>query len=166
MSYRSLFPVAVLVSALAAPLAAQAPDSVTFRGTGGIISQSVAIPAGRAVLITSGMLGPVVDSTAPAGTRGRYGDTKTQGIGIMKTLQKALADAGLTMKDVVSLRVFIAGDATKGGQFDFPGWNEAYGQFFNNPTNPTKPTRYVVGVAWLARPEALLEIDATAVYPK
>lgn len=154
---------------LALPLAtlqAQSTDTIVFRGTGGPISSNVTVPANRGWFITSGTIAPVVDSTAAAGTRGRYGDTKTQGMGILRTLQKQLAAEGMTLKDVIMLRVYVAPDPQKGGQFDFQGWFDAYAEFFARPDNPTRVTRSTVGVAALVRPEFLIEIEAVAVYPK
>ena len=94
------------------------------------------------------------------------GDTKTQGMGILREIQKQLAGEGLTLKDVVMLRVYIAPDAANGGKFDFQGWFDAYAEFFARANNPTRVTRSTVGVAALVRPDWLIEIEAVAVYPK
>ena len=69
------------------------------------------------------------------------------------------------MQDVVYLRVYVVPDKEKGGQCDFKGWFEAYGQFFGTAENPTKPARSTVGVAALVSPDWLIEIEAVAVYP-
>jgi enamine deaminase RidA (YjgF/YER057c/UK114 family) len=158
--------VAVFLALPFAALQAQGIDTIVFRGTGGPISSNVTVPANRAWFITSGTVAPVADSTAAAGTRGRFGDTKTQGMGILRTLQKQLAAEGMTLKDVIMLRVYVAPDPQKGGQFDFQGWFDAYAEFFARPDNPTRVTRSTVGVAGLVRPEFLIEIEAVAVYPK
>ena len=63
------------------------------------------------------------------------------------------------------LRVYVVADKAKGGKFDFPGWFEAYGQFFGTAENPVKPARSTVGVAALVNPELLIEIEAVAAYP-
>ena len=154
---------------LALPLttvAAQTVDSIVFRGSGGPISSNVTVPANRGWFITSGTVAPVADSTAPQGSRARMGDTKTQGMGILREIQKQLAGEGLTLKDVVMLRVYIAPDAANGGKFDFQGWFDAYAEFFARANNPTRVTRSTVGVAALVRPDWLIEIEAVAVYPK
>jgi enamine deaminase RidA (YjgF/YER057c/UK114 family) len=145
---------------------AQSGDSVVFRGSGGPISSNVTVPANRTWFITSGTVAPMADSTAPAGSRARFGDTKTQGVGILRALQRQLAGEGLSLKDVVMLRVYVAPDPQKGGQFDFQGWFDAYAEFFARADNPTRVTRSTVGVAALVRPDYLIEIEAVAVYPK
>ena len=108
---------------------------------------------------------PVADESIPAGSSARYGDTKTQGIGILKAIDAKLKEAGLGLKDVIYLRVYVAADKTKDGKFDYPGWFEAYGQFFGTPKNPVKPARSTVGVAGLVNADWLIEIEAVAVYP-
>jgi enamine deaminase RidA (YjgF/YER057c/UK114 family) len=159
----------LLALTVALPLAsasAQSGDSVVFRGTGGPISANVTVPANRAWFITSGTVAPMADSTAPAGSRARFGDTKTQGVGILRALQRQLAGEGLSLKDVVMLRVYVAPDPQKGGQPDFQGWFDAYADFFARADNPTRVTRSTVGVAALVRPDYLIEIEAVAVYPR
>ena len=157
---------AVCIAVPFTTVAAQATDSIIFRGSGGPISSNVTVPANRGWFITSGTVAPVADSTAAAGTRARFGDTKTQGMGILRQIQRQLAGEGLTLKDVIMLRVYVAPDPQKGGQFDFQGWFDAYAEFFARPDNPTRVTRSTVGVAGLVRPEFLIEIEAVAVYPK
>ncbi len=129
------------------------------------ISAAVSVPAGRALLMTSGTVPPVADEKAPAGSPARYGDTKTQGIGALRAIEAQLKKAGLGLKDVIYLRVYIAADKSKDGHFDFPGWFEAYGQFFGTAENPVKPARSTMGVATLVNPDWLIEIEAVAAYP-
>lgn len=156
---------AVLLCALAARPAAAQTDSVVFRGTGGPISQNVTVPANRRWLITSGTVAPVLDSAA-TNAHTRYGDTKTQGIAILRNIEKQLVAQGLGLKDVVQMRVYVAPDAEMGGQWDFQGWFDAYAEFFAKPSNPTRVTRSTIGVAALVRPGMLIEVEAVAVYPK
>lgn len=129
------------------------------------ISSSVAIPAGSATFSTSGTVPPVLNKDGKT-VYERYGDTKTQGIGILKEIEKQLKEQDLTLADVAYLRVYIAQDALKEGKFDFDGWFEAYAQFFNTPENPVKPARSTLGVAALVNADWLIEIEAVAVYPK
>jgi len=125
----------------------------------------VAIPANAAVVWTSGTVPSVADTSAPAGTRARYGDTKTQAISVLTAIEARLKEHGLTMKDVVYLRAYLVPDKEKGGTIDVQGWNAAYGQFFNNATNPVKPARSTVGVAALVSADYLVEVEAFAVFP-
>lgn len=158
----------LLLAAAGAPLVAQAtpPTSVEFKGNPNAnISNTVAIPAGAAVVWTSGTVPGVADRNAPAGSRARYGDTRTQAISVLQAIEARLKEHGLTMKDVVYIRAYLVPDKEKGGAIDTQGWNEAYGQFFNNANNPTKPSRSTVGVAALVSPDWLVEVEAFAVYP-
>ncbi len=160
--------IAALISlAVATPVVrAQAPTQVTFTGSAqSPISNNVAIPAGRASLWISGTVPEMADPKAPAGSRERWGDTKTQARSIIKTLEAQLVAKGLTLKDVVYMRVYIAADKAKGGAFDFTGWFEAYGEFFGTAQNPTKVSRSTLGVPALVSPDWLIEIEAFAIYP-
>ena len=149
-----------------AAAAGESPDEVKFSGAASSpIASTVAVPPGRAWFLTSGTVPPVADEKAPAGDPIRYGDTKTQGIGALHQIEARLKEAGLSLKDVVYLRVYVAADKTKEGKFDYPGWFEAYGQFFGTAENPVKPARSTVGVASLVNPDWLIEIEAVAVYP-
>ena len=142
------------------------PKTVLFEGAAASpISSFVALPAGRAMLWTSGTVPPVADSSAPADSPARYGDTKTQAIGILKTIEAQLAKQNLTMRDVVYLRVYVVPDAAKQNKPDFQGWFDAYAQFFGNGTNPIKPARSTVAVPALVNAGWLIEIEAVAVYP-
>jgi enamine deaminase RidA (YjgF/YER057c/UK114 family) len=107
----------------------------------------------------------MADANAPAGSRARWGDTKTQAISVLTSIEARLKEHGLTMKDVVYLRCYLVPDKEKGGTIDTQGWNEAYSQFFNNATNPVKPARSTVGVAALVSADWLVEVEAFAVYP-
>jgi enamine deaminase RidA (YjgF/YER057c/UK114 family) len=140
--------------------------SVTFTGSPrSPISSNVAVPAGRGYFWTSGTVPSVADTTAPAGSPARFGDTKTQGISILRTIEAQLKEKGLTMRDVIYLRVYVVADKNKNNAFDYQGWFDAYAQFFGTAANPTKPARSTVGVAGLVNPEWLIEIEAFAVYP-
>ena len=128
------------------------------------ISSGVIVPEGASYLFTSGTVPPLLNKDGKT-VYERYGDTKTQGIGILKELEKQLKAQGLSLKDVVYLRVYVTPDAAKENTFDYNGWFEAYSQFFNHESNPVKPARSTVGVASLVSPDWLIEIEAVAVYP-
>jgi enamine deaminase RidA (YjgF/YER057c/UK114 family) len=167
MSARVLSAVALL-AALSINAEAQGgpPKTVTFTGGGrGNISNTVAIPANAAVVWTSGTVPGVADTAAPRDSRARYGDTKTQAISVLRAIETRLKEHGLGMKDVVYLRCYLVPDPEKGGTIDVAGWNEAYGQFFNNATNAVKVARSTVGVHSLVSPQYLVEIEAFAVFP-
>ena len=153
--------------AAAAPAASQGPPAdVTFYGAPtSPISSGVLIPAGRASIWISGTTPAVVKADAPAGSRERFGDTRTQAASILKNIEGQLAARGLTMKDVVYLRAYLVPDATKENKIDTAGWNAAYTEVFGTPANPTKTARSTVGVVALVNADWLIEIEAFAVYP-
>ena len=166
-SIRNAATAAALLTAVAVSAEAQGgpPSKVTFTGGRGNISNTVAIPANAAVVWTSGTVPSVADTSAPTGSRARYGDTKTQAISVLQAIEARLKEHGLGMKDVVYLRAYLVPDKEKGGTIDSQGWNDAYGQFFNNATNPVKPARSTVGVTALVNPAWLVEVEAFAVFP-
>ncbi|MGG4095940.1 RidA family protein [Paenibacillus lautus] len=128
------------------------------------ISSGVIVPVGASYLFTSGTVPPLLNKDGKT-VYERYGDTKAQGIGILKEIEKQLEEQGLTMKDVVYLRVYLTPDAANNGTFDYTGWFDAYAQFFNTKENPVKPARSTVGVASLVNADWLIEIEAVAVCP-
>ena len=139
------------------------PVDVAFTGEGASpIASGVAVPAGRSYFWTSGTVPSLVKKDG-ATIYERYGDTYVQGVSCLKNIEKVLADQGLTLKDVVYLRVYVVADAAKGGRPDFAGWFKAYGEFFNTATNPVKTARSTVGVSALVSPDWLIEIEAVAV---
>ncbi len=143
------------------------PTEIAFTGPAtSPISAAVSVPSNRALFLTSGTVPPVVDESAPTGSPARYGDTKTQGAGALKQIEARLKEVGLTLKDVIYLRVYVTADKTKDCKFDFQGWFDAYGQFFGTAECPVKPARSTVGVAALVNPDWLIEIEAVAVYPQ
>ena len=129
------------------------------------IASGVGVPAGRAYFWTSGTVPSVINKDA-TNVYEKFGDTYTQGVSCLKNIEKVLADQGLTIKDVVYLRVYVVPDATKDGKPDYAGWFKAYGEFFNNEKNPAKTARSTVGVQSLVSPDWLIEIEAVAVYPE
>jgi enamine deaminase RidA (YjgF/YER057c/UK114 family) len=130
-----------------------------------LISQGVVIPAGHASVWVSGTTPPVLKADAPAGSRERYGDTRTQAAGILKTIEGQLMPLGLSMKDVVYVRAYLVADPANGGKIDLAGWNAAYQSAFGTEANPTKTARTSVGIAALGSPEFLIEIEAFAIVP-
>lgn len=130
------------------------------------ILRGVEIPKNKKTFFTSGLVAPVLDtSAAKTNAEKRRGNTYTQSINTLERIKKTLKEAGLTMKDVVYLRVYIAPDKTKDNEPDFDAWFKAYGKFFNNEENPVKVARTTLGVYRLARPDILVEVEAVAVYP-
>jgi enamine deaminase RidA (YjgF/YER057c/UK114 family) len=163
----ALVAVLALYSAPALAQTAMPPDSVHFYGLTprSTIAGGVVIPANRAYVWTSGTVPPVFNERAEAGTRERFGDTKIQAAGTLRRIEEQLEGVGLSLRDVVYLRAYLVPDP-RTGRIDTQGWNEAYGEFFGNPANPTRPARSTVGVVELVNPDWLIEIEAFAVYPE
>ncbi len=90
-------------------------------------------------------------------------DSKAQTAVILTKIKDILAAEGLTMGDIVMMRVYMVGVPSKNGQMDNGGMNEAYRTFFGTPEQPNKPARATVQVAALGSPTTLVEIEVQAV---
>ena len=133
----------MLAALLAACTAAQAeivrhpiPNS-TFP-----IAQSVEIRGNVTTYYISGQVPPVVNKDADPASLQAYGDTRTQSVGVLK------------------MQVFLVHNAA--APMDSKGFMEGYTQFFGG-SQPNLPARSVVGVAALANPGFLVEIEVIAV---
>jgi enamine deaminase RidA (YjgF/YER057c/UK114 family) len=155
-----------LVSCRTQPVASSSGKVRYFGNPTAVISSAVVVPANRKYYWSSGVVSPVLDPSAPEGTREKHGDTKSQAIGILNRLQDSLSTQGLTFRDVTYLRVYVAPDKFNNNQIDFKGWFEAYARFFGTAENPTKPSRSTLGVASLVSTDKLIEIELVAVYPE
>lgn len=82
-------------------------------------------------------------------------DVQAQTRQTLENVRTLLAQAGLTLADVVKTTVFLTRIE------DFAAMNAVYREFFSEPL----PTRSTVGVAALARPELVVEIEAIALRP-
>jgi enamine deaminase RidA (YjgF/YER057c/UK114 family) len=142
-------------------------QSATFYGSPtGRIASGVILPVDRQVLWSSGATPGVVNQEAPADSPDRYGDTKAQARSTLQKLEADLKAQGASMKDVVYIRAYLVPDPKTNNRIDTQGWNAAYGEFFGNAENPTKPARSTVGVAQLVGATQLIEIELFAVMPK
>lgn len=147
---------------------AQAPKDEVWRldNPGAQILKGVSVPEGKSYFFTSGLVAPVADEGAGVENPARYGgDTYAQSVAVMKRIAAVLEEASLSLEDVIFLRVYLAPDPQNEGKIDFDAWFKAYPLFFDNPDNPIKVARTTLGVAALARPGILVEIEAVAVRP-
>jgi enamine deaminase RidA (YjgF/YER057c/UK114 family) len=143
------------IGAAALPAAADAPGTLTYTGDpAASISSGVALPAGTAMYWVSG--------TPPSAP---LGDMKSQSESILKKLDTTLHGQGLSLANVVYLRVYLVADKAT-GKVDYKGWFDAYAESFGNAANPVKPARSTIAVAGLVQPDWLIEIEAFAAYPK
>lgn len=150
----------VAASAFAADVVRHKIPNSTFP-----IAAAVEVPAGKTLVFLSGAVPPVADANAPKDTPQAYGDTKTQTVGVLTSIEKQLKGMGLSMGDVVKMQVFLVGDPGKGGKMDFAGFMAGYTQFFGTKEQPNLPSRSAMQVAALASPNFLVEIEVTAVRP-
>jgi enamine deaminase RidA (YjgF/YER057c/UK114 family) len=127
------------------------------------ISQSVEVSGNVTTYFLSGQVPPAVDKTADATTPQAYGDTKTQTVGVLNKIKGILDGLGLGMGAIVKMQVFLVNDSRS--SMDFKGFMEGYTQFFGGD-QPNLPARSVIGVAALANPGFLVEIEVIAVAAK
>jgi enamine deaminase RidA (YjgF/YER057c/UK114 family) len=154
----ALFSLAVL---LASTIAARAdlvrvpiPNS-TFP-----IALAVQVPPTATTIYVSGQVPPVANKDADPASPQAYGDVKAQTVGVLNKIKGVLEGLGLGIGDVVKMQVFLVHDAR--APMDFKAFMEGYTQFFGG-AQPNLPARSVVGVASLANPGFLVEIEVVAV---
>ena len=124
------------------------------------IARAVEVRGNVTTYYVSGQVPPVVNKDADPSTSAAYGDTKTQTVGVLTRIKGILEGFGLSMGDVVKMQVFLVHGAA--APMDFKAFMEGYTQFFGG-SQPNLPARSVVGVASLANPGFLVEIEVIAV---
>jgi enamine deaminase RidA (YjgF/YER057c/UK114 family) len=124
------------------------------------IAQSVEVSGNATTYYVSGQVPPVVDKDADPKSPQAYGDTKTQTVGVLNKIKAILEGLGLGMGNVVKMQVFLVNEAH--APMDFKAFMDGYTQFFGGD-QPNLPARAVVGVAALANPGFLVEIEVIAV---
>jgi enamine deaminase RidA (YjgF/YER057c/UK114 family) len=143
--------------------AAQTPVKHIQTSKAGI---ATAVWAGDTLYVSGQLANPVTPADRDKGTPAVYGDMKTQAASALGKIESILKEQGLTMGDVISMHVFMAGDPANGGKLDFAGMNAAYAQYFGTAEQPNKPARAAMQVAALVTPGALVEIEVIAVRGK
>jgi enamine deaminase RidA (YjgF/YER057c/UK114 family) len=123
------------------------------------IAQAVEVSGNARTIYVSGQVPPVVNKDADPNSPQAYGDTRTQTVGVLNRIKGILEGLGLTMGDVVKMQVFLVHSAA--APMDFKAFMEGYTQFFGG-SQPNLPARSVVGVASLANPGFLVEIEVIA----
>ena len=114
----------------------------------GIMSQGIAVPAGRMVF-ASGQVARDVDGSLV----GR-GDIRAQTRKTLENLQAVLAEGGATMDDVVKVTVFVTSLSEH-----FAAIHEVRKEFFKSDY----PASTLVEISSLVDPDMLIEIEAIAV---
>jgi len=163
------------------------------------IANGVSVGAHVATYTASGTGPAAANTAAPAGTPERYIDfpggklppgvtiTEAQGINALKQVSANLEAVGLTPRDVISMRVYLA-NPPGSDSADFNGWNRAYRQFYANTdlttgkpmevplgsaapakpmyVNPARPSRVALEVENLPVQGWLVEVEVVAAYPE
>lgn len=160
----ALFATTVLAASVSFAQAHAQSDIVRHNEATFPIASAIEVPAGSSTIYLSGMGAPVVNTKAPQKSLEAYGDLATQTEGALKRIEETLAGMGLTMGDVVQMHVFMVADA-KTKKLDFEGMMKGYTKFFGTASQPNLPVRSAFGVAQLANPGWLVEIEVTAVRP-
>ncbi|MEA2835969.1 MAG: hypothetical protein QOD89_519 [Bradyrhizobium sp.] len=124
------------------------------------IALAVQVPANATTFYLSGQVPPVANKDADPQSPQAYGDVKTQTVGVLNRIKGILEGLGLGMGDVVKMQVFLVHDAR--APMDFKAFMDGYTQFFGG-SQPNLPARTTVGVASLANPGFLVEIEVVAV---
>ena len=150
---------AALAGALALPLmaaSAHAQDITrVYASPDAAIASLTRVPAGYDLVFLSG-------ATPGSGPNGpKIVGTEAQTMDVLGKLQKLLADQGMTMGDVVVMRVFLQVDPDKGGHADRAGMNAAFKKFFGTADQPNRPARTTVAVTD-GNGSNFVEIDAIA----
>lgn len=121
------------------------------------ISSLVAVPQDYEVFYVAGITASTPGQGIPATM-----DSKAQTTVILNKIKDLLAAEGVSMGDIVMMRVYLVGVPSNGGRMDSAGMNEAYRTFFGTPEQPNKPARATVQVAALGSPTTLVEIEVQA----
>lgn len=152
-------PALCLIGMAATPLAAQGPTRIG--PVGSPIASSVEVPADSRIIYVSGQVPEEVDPSAPAGSVQRFGDTETQTKSVIGKIVRELKPHGLTLGDVVMMRVFLVAPPGQ-PRMDFAGMMRGYRAFFGTAEQPNKPARSTMQVGGLVDPGWLVEIEVTA----
>jgi enamine deaminase RidA (YjgF/YER057c/UK114 family) len=124
------------------------------------IAQAVEIKGPVTTYYVSGQVPPVANKDADPQSLAAYGDTTTQTVGVLNRIKGILEGLGLSMADVVKMQVFLVHSPS--APMDFGAFMKGYTQFFGG-SQPNLPARSVLGVASLANPGFLVEIEVIAV---
>lgn len=114
-------------------------------------SHTASIPAGTELVFVSGQYGSGVDGQVVSA---EFNEQVQQAFGNLGT---ALAAHGLDLTNVVQLRTYVV-------DIDFAKLG-AIGQTVGMSCGDTPPTQTIIGVAALAMPDILFEVEAVAARP-
>ncbi|MGZ3273178.1 MAG: Rid family hydrolase [Caulobacteraceae bacterium] len=118
------------------------------------IASLTRVPAGYDLVFVSGATPGAQGQPRPVGT-------EAQTMDVLNKISALLKDQGMTMGDVVVMRVFLGVDPDKGGHADRAGMHKAFATFFGTADQPNKPARTTIAINDNA-PGNFVEIDAVA----
>jgi enamine deaminase RidA (YjgF/YER057c/UK114 family) len=130
------------------------------------IARAVEVPPGVQMVWHSGLTPRPANPEAERYSEEFWGDTRTQAMSVFARMEESLDDLGLSFDDIVKMTVFLVPDPNT-GRMDFGGFMEAYTQYYGADAGRMNlPARSAVGVAQLAAPGMLVEIEAIYARPE